>query len=365
MQRKAVQFGNLENNIRVNFWVSQAPFFDLQTELKRKLNIGSVFTNILEEILQRVKSKPLEKKLIHQIAVDIQRTRNLETNQPFGNEDTKSLNHILQAIAFVLPEIGYCQGMNYIAATLFVCLKDAELTFNMFLSLLVHRNLLPLFRNQVPEFHLRNYVLSELIKEQFPQLHAHFKRFKLELSVLTAHWLMTLFCGYLSHKVVLAILDNFFLEGWPAIYRVSLAIIKKYQQDFLSLQEFTLIAQKVQRLREETFVSLITTSLMEDANALEKDLVFGLREKDGSYSKLAQFEHMYFMAYVEGKVCQSKASWTQAEKTLLPALISRLQKREEPIKKELKMHQDKIKSIDVEVLKASQRIKAQQADFEQ
>jgi hypothetical protein len=85
-------------------------------------------------------------------------------------------------------------------------------------------------------------VLSELIKEQFPQLHAHFKRFKLELSVLTAHWLMTLFCGYLSHKVVLVILDNFFLEGWPAIYRVSLAIIKKYQHEFLSLQEFTLIA---------------------------------------------------------------------------------------------------------------------------
>jgi hypothetical protein len=98
---------------------------------------------------------------------------------------------------------------------------------------------------------------------------------------------MTLFCGYLSHRVVLVILDNFFLEGWPAIYRVSLAIIKKYQKEFLSLQEFTLIAQKVQRLREETFVSLITTNLMEDAHALEKDLAFGLRDKDGSYSKLA------------------------------------------------------------------------------
>jgi len=63
---------------------------------------------VLEEILQRIKSKPLEKKLIHQIAVDIQRTRNLETNQPFGAEETQSLNHILQAIAFVFPEIGYC-----------------------------------------------------------------------------------------------------------------------------------------------------------------------------------------------------------------------------------------------------------------
>lgn len=82
---------------------------------------------------------------------------------------------------------------------------------------------------------------------------------------------------------------------------------------------------------------------MENTYAFEKKLALGLREKDGSYSKLDQFEHMYFMSYVEGKVSQSKASWTEAEKTLLPALISRLQKREEPIKKELKMHQDKLK----------------------
>ena len=106
---------------------------------------------------------------------------------------------------------------------------------------------------------------------------------------------MTLFCGYLSHKVVLTILDNFFLEGWPAIYRVSLAIIKKYQSEFLSIQEFSLVAQKVHKLREELFTSLTPSSLMEDAHALEKDLVFGLREKDGSFAKLTALEHEYFM----------------------------------------------------------------------
>ena len=296
VQCRAVQFGGLEDNIRVHFWVSQAPFFDLQTELKSQLKITGVFANLLEEILQRIKANALDKKLLHQISVDIQRTRNLETNQPFGPEETRSLNHILQALAYVFPEIGYCQGMNYIAATLFASLKDAELTFNVFTSLLVHRSLLPLFRNQVPEFHLRNHVLSGLIKEHFPLVHAHFKRFKLELSVLTAHWLMTLFCGYLSHKVVLAILDNFFLEGWPAIYRVSLAIVKRCQAELLALQEFTLLAQKVHKLREEMFASLTAGGLMEDAQALDKELVFGVREADGSYAKLEALEHEFFMA---------------------------------------------------------------------
>lgn len=56
--------------------------------------------------------------------------------------------------------------------------------------------------------------------------------------------------------------------------------------------------------------------------------------------------------------------WTQAEKTLFPTLLSKLKKREEPIKKELKMHQDKIKAIDAELSKAMQRNKIAQNEYE-
>jgi len=61
-----------------------------------------------------------------------------------------------------------------------------------------------------------------------PLLHQHFKKLKLDLSSLTGHWLMTLFNGYLPYSATLAVLDNFFLEGWPAIYRVTLAILKMH-----------------------------------------------------------------------------------------------------------------------------------------
>jgi hypothetical protein len=46
----------------------------------------------------------------------------------------------------VFPEIGYCQGMNYIVATMFTFLKDAELTFDLFVTLIVSQNLVALFR---------------------------------------------------------------------------------------------------------------------------------------------------------------------------------------------------------------------------
>ena len=44
---------------------------------------------------------------------------------------------------------------------------------------------------------------------------------------------MTLFTGFFGYNVVMPILDNFFLEGWPAIYRVSLILMRKLQANIL------------------------------------------------------------------------------------------------------------------------------------
>ena len=74
----------------------------------------------------------------------------------------------------MLPEIGYCQGMNYLAACFLAYLEDEELTFDIFMALIVHKRLLPLFHNGVPEYHLRNFILDKLIRQKLPRLHAHF-----------------------------------------------------------------------------------------------------------------------------------------------------------------------------------------------
>lgn len=59
---------------------------------------------------------------------------------------------------------------------------------------------------------------------------------------MTGNWLMTLFNGYLSYKVILTVMDNFFLDGWAAIYRVSIAILKIYEQEFLKLPDMSFVA---------------------------------------------------------------------------------------------------------------------------
>lgn len=50
--------------------------------------------------------------------------------------------------------------MNYVAACLLSYLEDEELTFDIFMSLIVHKRLLPLWFRDVPEYHLRNFILD-------------------------------------------------------------------------------------------------------------------------------------------------------------------------------------------------------------
>jgi hypothetical protein len=58
-------------------------------------------------------------------------------------------------------------------------------------------------------------------------------------------WLMTLFCGFFNCKDLQnQILDNFFLDGWPAIYRISLTILRKLEPELITLDDVGQIAKR-------------------------------------------------------------------------------------------------------------------------
>ena len=79
---------------------------------------------------------------------------------------------------------------------------------------------------------------------------------------------------------------------------------------------------------------------------------------------MISLELEYFSNQVQIKLNQPKSTWTQAEKKLLPVLVTRLNKREKPIKQEIKMHQKKIQALEVDVNKAFQVVHALKSDYQ-
>lgn len=65
--KRLVRIGNLDDDLRVQFWIHQAPFFSYQNEVRDKIGETDFFVNVYEKILDRLKTEPLEPKVIDEI----------------------------------------------------------------------------------------------------------------------------------------------------------------------------------------------------------------------------------------------------------------------------------------------------------
>ena len=99
------------------------------------------------------------------------------------------------------------------------------MTFELMMALIARRGLTALFIEGVPDFHLRSFVFDKLLKIYKPAIYNHLKKLDIITDMITGNWFMTLFTNFLTFGLVMPILDNFFLEGWVAIYRFALAMI--------------------------------------------------------------------------------------------------------------------------------------------
>jgi len=51
-----VKLGSLDQNLRLNYLLSQASYFEFERELKKKYMINSVFVSVYEHIKKHIKS---------------------------------------------------------------------------------------------------------------------------------------------------------------------------------------------------------------------------------------------------------------------------------------------------------------------
>ena len=70
------------------------------------------------------------------------------------------MTRILQAVAILFPEIGYCQGMNFVTGSLLHMYKDELSTFLHLFLLLEKHEMKNLYKPGVPELHFKNFLMS-------------------------------------------------------------------------------------------------------------------------------------------------------------------------------------------------------------
>ena len=172
--------------------------------------------------------------VVSQIQMDIHRT--LTDNVFFRKgPGVAKLNEVLIAYSRRNPEVGYCQGMNLIAASLLLIMPTAEDAFWVLTSLI--ENILPqhyydptLLASRADQTVLRSYV-SELL----PRLSAHLDSLGIELDALTFQWFLSVFTDCLSAEALFRVWDVIFCfnDGSTFLFQIALALLKLNEQKLL------------------------------------------------------------------------------------------------------------------------------------
>lgn len=173
-------------------------------------------------------------------AIKIDLPRTFPDNIFFEGIKYKLLN-ILMAYAQHNKEIGYCQGLNYIAGETrslpigriqFAFFHDAiiEIAFEFFLGLIliVTKNeewtfwlLKVLIENTIQSYHTKTMtgliididVLRQLLESRVPDVCKHLDYCSLPTAVIATKWFICLFAEVLPIETVLRIWDCLFFEG--------------------------------------------------------------------------------------------------------------------------------------------------------
>ncbi|KAL6763534.1 TBC-domain-containing protein [Haematococcus lacustris] len=146
-----------------------------------------------------------------------------------------SLCSVLLAYSIHNPQVGYCQGLNFVAAMLLVSTdKQPETAFWLLTALLERILYINNYSPDLPGFQVEMLTLTDLVKEKLPKLHKHLQDLSCEMQILATDWYLTLYATSLPPEVAVRVWDCLFVEGSKVLYRVALALLQLYQPVLLS-----------------------------------------------------------------------------------------------------------------------------------
>ncbi|XP_057302285.1 growth hormone-regulated TBC protein 1-A-like [Hydractinia symbiolongicarpus] len=194
----------------------------------------------------------LEKKVKDSIQIDIKRT--FPENIYFKDMDESllaPLANVLTAYASYNSNIGYCQGLNYIAGMLLLVTKNEKDTFWLLVQML--DKLVPdFYSSKMLGLRIECNVLDELIRLGHPDLHAHFRSHNIDMELFASKWFVCLYMDVLPVETVLRVWDCLFYEGSKVLLRAAYTLIVMNKDKFLQKTDFTELCNLFKQITRDT-----------------------------------------------------------------------------------------------------------------
>jgi len=169
-----------------------------------------------------------------------------------------SINEIrktLETYARYRPDVGYVQGMSYLAAVLLLY-NDTYSTFQCFTNLIDTHFFRSLFKMEVKQIlrHMKVYEL--LFSYNLPKLYLRFQHMTISPEQYLLDWFLTLFSKSLPIPIASRVWDCYLLQGEVFLFRCALGILLAHKK-FLRTADFEECVCGLRRLAEDIDENLL------------------------------------------------------------------------------------------------------------
>ncbi|XP_008105100.1 TBC1 domain family member 4 isoform X2 [Anolis carolinensis] len=179
----------------------------------------------------------------HAILVDLGRT--FPTHPYFSAQlgaGQLSLFNLLKAYSLLDKEVGYCQGISFVAGVLLLHMSE-EQAFEMLKFLMYDLGFRKQYRPDMMSLQIQMYQLSRLLHDYHRDLYNHLEENEISPSLYAAPWFLTLFASQFPLGFVARVFDIIFLQGTEVIFKVALSLLSSHEEPIMMCETFESIVE--------------------------------------------------------------------------------------------------------------------------
>ncbi|KAL1497664.1 hypothetical protein ABEB36_008587 [Hypothenemus hampei] len=277
-------FGNQRNiNFRKNATLKRFVRKGIPTEFRTRcwmtVSGAERIKNSSNLTYQQLKSRSVSStdEMMDAIKIDLPRT--FPDNIFFSGREPlpNMLYNVLATFAHQNSEVGYCQGLSYVAGLILLVTKDEAASFWLLKTLI---------EQLLPKYYVRTMsglitdldVLNELVRKYEPLVQRHIQNIGMPWAMGTTKWFICLYADVLPTETVLRIWDSLFFEGSKILFRVALTLIRLHKAAILQTSDLSELTGVFRNMKNHPRV-IDCHSFMKDVFELSGNLSNSTLEK--------------------------------------------------------------------------------------
>ena len=182
------------------------------------------------------------------IEKDLHRTHSEMNIFRYGNRCYQPLKNVLMAYSLYRPDLGYVQGMSYVAASILLHYNDELETFKCLANLLNREDMLYNFYSfDMEKVNVVFHIFMRLLSEKLPELSEVFVSTGISCSIFLFEWIIAMYSNIFQLDLSSRIWDSILYFGEFYIMKTALAICVciSETQDMSSFENVVLIVKNV------------------------------------------------------------------------------------------------------------------------